>query len=160
MKNATSVTAVKIFDDTGESPPVQKTTSRISGAKIAVRLNTRAIEGLGISRPPRRGAAFALVFPSFGAATGFSTGISSPSSVRGQVDRKLDQSDAEWADVVVTMGCGDACPYIPGTRYVDWELEDPSGRPSDEVRRIRDDIAGRTRALAAELDAQQESSTL
>src|SRR6187549_1410519 len=81
MKNATSVTPVKIFDDVGESPPVQKTTSRISGAKIAVRLKTRLIEGLGTARPPRRGAAFAELFPSFGAGTGFSTGISSPSSV-------------------------------------------------------------------------------
>jgi len=53
--------------------------------------------------------------------------------------------------VIVTMGCGDACPYIPGTRYVDWELEDPVGLPPDEVRRIRDEIAGRTKALAGEL---------
>ena len=58
---------------------------------------------------------------------------------------------AEWADVVVTMGCGDACPYIPGKLYVDWELPDPAGRPVEDVRRIRDDIAARTRALAAEL---------
>jgi arsenate reductase len=77
-----------------------------------------------------------------------------------RVPHRLAPEDAEWAEVVVTMGCGDACPCIPGTRYVDWELEDPSGAPSDEVRRIRDDIAGRTRALAAELDAQQGSSTL
>ena len=56
---------------------------------------------------------------------------------------------AEWADVVVTMGCGDACPYIPGKLYVDWELPDPAGRPLEDVRRIRDDIAARTRALAA-----------
>src|SRR6185436_9977483 len=81
MKNATSVTPVKIFDDVGESPPVQKTTRRISGAKIAVRLKTRLIEGFGTTRPFRRGAAFAELFPSFGAGTGFSTGISSPSSV-------------------------------------------------------------------------------
>lgn len=58
---------------------------------------------------------------------------------------------AARADVVVTMGCGDECPYIQGKRYVDWELEDPSGRPLDEVRRIRDDIAERVRRLAAEL---------
>lgn len=68
------------------------------------------------------------------------------------VPRRLEESDAEWADVVVTMGCGDACPYIPGKRYVDWELRDPHGLPRDEVRRIRDEIAERTRALAAELD--------
>ena len=59
---------------------------------------------------------------------------------------------AEEADVVVTMGCGDACPYIPGKRYVDWELPDPKGRPVAEVREIRDDIARRIDALVAELD--------
>jgi arsenate reductase (thioredoxin) len=67
------------------------------------------------------------------------------------VPHELDQADAEWADVIVTMGCGDACPYIPGKRYVDWELEDPVGLPPDEVRRIRDEIAERTKALAGEL---------
>jgi len=60
---------------------------------------------------------------------------------------------AQWADVVVTMGCGDACPYIPGKRYIDWDLPDPAGRPIDEVRAIRDDIATRVAALAAELDS-------
>jgi arsenate reductase len=67
--------------------------------------------------------------------------------------RELDTGLAEWADLVVTMGCGDSCPYIPGTRYVDWDLPDPSGRPVDEVRAIRDDIGRRVRALVAELDA-------
>jgi arsenate reductase len=57
--------------------------------------------------------------------------------------RRLGQSDAEWADVVVTMGCGDECPYIPGKRYVEWELEDPAGRALDEVRALRDEIARR-----------------
>jgi arsenate reductase len=66
---------------------------------------------------------------------------------------KLDQEDMQWADRVVTMGCGDECPYIPGKRYVDWELDDPSGRPAEEVRRIRDDIARRVDALVAELEA-------
>lgn len=70
----------------------------------------------------------------------------------GRTPHRLDRADAEWADVVVTMGCGDACPYVPGTRYVDWELEDPSGRPLDEVRRIRDEIATRTLELVRELD--------
>jgi arsenate reductase len=70
-----------------------------------------------------------------------------------RVPHKLEESDAEWADVIVTMGCGDACPYIPGRRYIDWELDDPHGLPSEEVRRIRDEIAERTRSLAAELDA-------
>ena len=58
--------------------------------------------------------------------------------LESRVPHELDQADAEWADVIVTMGCGDACPYIPGKRYVDWELEDPAGLPPDEVRRIRD----------------------
>jgi protein-tyrosine-phosphatase len=55
------------------------------------------------------------------------------------------------ADVVITMGCGDACPVYPGKRYEDWELEDPAGKDPDTVRRIRDEIAGRVDALAAEL---------
>jgi arsenate reductase (thioredoxin) len=66
---------------------------------------------------------------------------------------RLDQAAAEWADVVVTMGCGDACPYIPGKRYLDWDLPDPKGRPLDEVRARRDDIARRVGDLLAELDA-------
>ena len=68
-----------------------------------------------------------------------------------RVPQRLTDDLAARADVVVTMGCGDACPYIPGKRYIDWELEDPAGRRLDEVRRIRDDIADRVRALAAEL---------
>jgi arsenate reductase len=59
---------------------------------------------------------------------------------------------AEAADVVVTMGCGDECPYVPGKRYVDWDLQDPKGRPVDEVRATRDDIARRVDALVLELD--------
>ena len=70
-----------------------------------------------------------------------------------RVPRALTRELAEQADVVVTMGCGDECPYIPGKRYVDWELEDPKGRPVDEVRATRDDIARRVRALVGELDA-------
>lgn len=69
----------------------------------------------------------------------------------GRIPRRLEQADAEWADVVVTMGCGDACPYIPGKRYVDWELEDPAGKPLDEVRRIRNEIAQRVDGLVGEL---------
>jgi arsenate reductase (thioredoxin) len=71
-------------------------------------------------------------------------------------DRKphrLDDADAEWADVVVTMGCGDACPILPGKRYVDWALDDPAGRPLDEVRRIRDEIAERVAYLTAAPEA-------
>jgi len=66
--------------------------------------------------------------------------------------RRLNAADAEWADVVVTMGCGDECPYIPGRRYLDWDLPDPKGKPLDAVRATRDEIARRVEALAAELD--------
>jgi arsenate reductase len=65
----------------------------------------------------------------------------------------LTRELAEQADVVVTMGCGDECPYVPGRRYVDWDLEDPKGRPLDEVRATRDDIDRRVRELVEELDA-------
>jgi protein-tyrosine-phosphatase len=65
---------------------------------------------------------------------------------------RLTRELAEQADVVVTMGCGDACPFIPGKRYLDWDLPDPKGRPLDEVRATRDDIARRIDALVAELD--------
>jgi arsenate reductase len=71
-------------------------------------------------------------------------------------DRKpheLTTKDAEWADVVVTMGCGDKCPYIPGKRYVDWELPDPKGQPLEAVRATRDEIGRRVRALAEKLDS-------
>jgi len=63
----------------------------------------------------------------------------------------LTRDLAERADVVVTMGCGDACPYIPGKRYIDWDLSDPAGLPIDQVRAIGDDIATRIEALATEL---------
>jgi arsenate reductase len=53
---------------------------------------------------------------------------------------------------MVTMGCGDECPYIPGKRYIDWDLQDPKGLPADQVRAIRDDIAARVDALVGELD--------
>ena len=65
--------------------------------------------------------------------------------------RALTRELAEQADVVVTMGCGDACPYITGKRYVDWDLPDPKGRPLDEVRATRDEIERRVRELADEL---------
>jgi arsenate reductase (thioredoxin) len=65
----------------------------------------------------------------------------------------LTRELAEQADVVVTMGCGDECPYIPGRRYLDWDLQDPKGRPLDEVRATRDDIDRRVRELVEELDA-------
>jgi arsenate reductase (thioredoxin) len=66
--------------------------------------------------------------------------------------RLLTTELAEQADVVVTMGCGDACPFIPEKRYIDWNLPDPEGRPLAEVRRLRDDIARRVVQLAHELD--------
>jgi arsenate reductase len=71
----------------------------------------------------------------------------------GRRPRELTRELAEWADVVVTMGCGDECPYIPGRRYVDWELQDPAGRPVEEVRATRDEIDRRVRGLVDELDS-------
>jgi arsenate reductase (thioredoxin) len=70
--------------------------------------------------------------------------------------RRLTREQAEWADLLVTMGCGDECPYLPGKRYLDWELPDPSARPIDEVRAIRDEIVARVQALVRELDADLE----
>ena len=72
----------------------------------------------------------------------------------GREPRRLEHSDAEWADVVVTMGCGDECPYIPGKRYLDWDLEDPKGRPLEEVRQTRDEIGRRVEKLLAEIDGE------
>ncbi len=70
----------------------------------------------------------------------------------GRRPQLLTRQLAEQADVVVTMGCGDQCPYIPGKRYIDWDLPDPAGRPLDEVRATRDEIGKRVEALVAELD--------
>jgi arsenate reductase (thioredoxin) len=69
----------------------------------------------------------------------------------GRRPRALERADAEWAHVVVTMGCGDECPVVPGKRYVDWDLQDPAGLSLAEVRRVRDEIAGRVEALLGEL---------
>ena len=69
----------------------------------------------------------------------------------GRVPHRLEPADAEWADVVVTMGCGDACPVVPGKRYLDWELPDPGGRPLPKVRAVRDEIARRVGDLVAYL---------
>ena len=68
------------------------------------------------------------------------------------VPHRLDDERIEWADVIVAT-CDDACPVIPGKRYISWNLPDPKGRPLDEVRAIRDDISDRVAELAAELDA-------
>ena len=70
----------------------------------------------------------------------------------GRIPHRLERADADWADVVVTMGCGDACPYIPGKRCLDWELDDPAGKSRAETRAIRDEIAGRLAVLLADLD--------
>jgi arsenate reductase len=70
------------------------------------------------------------------------------------VPRLLERDAVEEADVVVTMGCGDACPVFPGKRYEDWELEDPAGRDLAAVRRIRDEIRGRVEALLGDLGVE------
>jgi arsenate reductase (thioredoxin) len=69
-----------------------------------------------------------------------------------RVPQALSVELAQQADVIVTMGCGDACPYIPGKRYVDWNLPDPRGRPIEEVRATRDEIQKRVSKLVADLD--------
>ena len=77
----------------------------------------------------------------------------------GRTPRQLEpETDAAWADVVVTMGCGDVCPVLPGTSYVDWGLEDPAGQPVERVRELRDEIAQRVVELARELDSARTTS--
>jgi protein-tyrosine-phosphatase len=71
--------------------------------------------------------------------------------IREQPPKPLRTESVEVADVVITMGCGDACPIFPGKRYEDWELEDPAGKDIDAVRRIRDEIEARVRGLLADL---------
>ncbi len=77
--------------------------------------------------------------------------------VSGNVPHRLDGDDMEWADVVVTMGCGDECPYIPGKRYIDWELVDPAGQSPGRVRELREEIARRVESLVLELDSGEAS---
>jgi len=69
----------------------------------------------------------------------------------------LTPDAVQAADVVVTMGCGDECPYFPGKRYEDWVLDDPAGQPLDVVRRVRDEIRGRVEQLVDELDSGSSS---
>ena len=76
----------------------------------------------------------------------------------GRKPRLLTRELAEWADLVVTMGCGDECPYIPGRRYLDWDLPDPRGKPLADVRLIRDEITRRVERLLAELDSRTRTS--
>ena len=69
----------------------------------------------------------------------------------GAHPKRLEDAAVEASDVVITMGCGDECPFYPGTRYLDWQLDDPAGRGVDAVRPIRDEIDRRIQALIAEL---------
>ncbi len=69
----------------------------------------------------------------------------------GARPKKLDDAAVQASDVVITMGCGDECPFYPGTRYLDWAVADPAGQSVDAVRPIRDEIDRRVRALLAEL---------
>jgi arsenate reductase len=76
-----------------------------------------------------------------------------------RVPRQLEpEADAAWADVVVTMGCGDVCPVLPGKSYVDWALDDPAGQPLERVREIRDEIERRVAELARQLDSSRSAS--
>ena len=72
----------------------------------------------------------------------------------GRKPQRLTDELARDADVVVTMGCGDECPYIPGKRYIDWDLPDPKDQPLDAVRRTRDEIRDRVQALVDDLDGR------
>jgi len=71
--------------------------------------------------------------------------------IAGEQPKLLTADSVRQADVVVTMGCGDACPYFPGRRYEDWQLVDPAGQPIEVVRQVRDDIRQRIEALVADL---------
>lgn len=79
--------------------------------------------------------------------------------ISDQVPQRWDDAAFEAADVVVTMGCGDECPVYPGTRYLDWELDDPAGKPLEGVRPIRDDIRDRVEGLIDDLGIAAVSST-
>jgi arsenate reductase (thioredoxin) len=72
--------------------------------------------------------------------------------LEARVPRLLTNELGRWADVVITMGCGDSCPVIPGKRYIDWDLRDPKDLPLEDVRVIRDDIARRVETLVESLD--------
>ena len=71
--------------------------------------------------------------------------------IRSNTPQKLTDEMALESDVIITMGCGDACPVYPGKKYIDWELTDPAGKSLEEVRAIRDEIEDRVRGLVAEL---------
>src|SRR5215212_2505869 len=76
--------------------------------------------------------------------------------ITAQTPKKLEYATAQASDVIITMGCGDACPYFPGKRYEDWKLDDPAGQGIDQVRPIRDDIKVRVEALIGDLSPAQE----
>lgn len=78
--------------------------------------------------------------------------------ISGNRPKKLTDDLAEWADIVVTMGCGDECPYIAGKKYIDWDLTDPVDKSVAEVRTIRDDIRHRVADLLVELDSRRTVS--
>ena len=74
--------------------------------------------------------------------------------VAHRIPHRLNTDDVAWADVVITMGCGDECPVFPDTEYADWDLEDPAGKTPEEIRHIREEILHRVHALVSELDAR------
>ena len=78
--------------------------------------------------------------------------------ISGERPKRLTDEMARGSDVIVTMGCGDACPVYPGKRYLDWELPDPAGKTLAEVRPIRDEIERRVKALVAELLASDAAT--
>jgi arsenate reductase len=71
--------------------------------------------------------------------------------ITGNIPQKLEYDTAQESDVIVTMGCGDACPYFPGKRYEDWVLTDPAGQPIEVVRQVRDEIRDRVMSLIKEI---------
>jgi arsenate reductase len=75
--------------------------------------------------------------------------------ITAEQPKRLEHDTVESSDVVVTMGCGDACPYFPGKRYEDWKLTDPAGQNIDVVRQVRDDIRTRIEELLTELGVER-----
>jgi arsenate reductase len=76
--------------------------------------------------------------------------------IAAEVPQLMTTEQVRLSDVVITMGCGDACPIFPGKRYEDWELDDPAGQPIDVVRRVRDDIRSRVEKLLGEILGQSD----
>lgn len=79
--------------------------------------------------------------------------------ITGQTPKVLDWDTAQSSDIIITMGCGDTCPVFPGKRYEDWPLDDPAGRPIEDVRRIRDEIRARVEQLISEFPRRQPAGT-